>query len=178
MIVLLETLPTVLITVGAGVLGLLIGAAIIFFVPVRGSLAPRVSPFISAAFYAAYKAASGSRLCPNPPWALASFLRDFLCQLRGILSRIQQRERLLPSTISCLVLGAIPPSYFFTPVYSSTVFVLMVVVTFDVSDTCVYVAVVEIVLHALQELIPAQTATLISTADTNTSFFIVLFIFG
>ena len=68
--------------------------------------------------------------------------------------------------------------YFFTPVYSSTVLVLMVVVTFDVSDTCVYVAVVEIVLHALQELIPAQTAMLISTADTNTSFFIVLLVFG
>ena len=68
--------------------------------------------------------------------------------------------------------------HFFTPVYSSTVFVLMVVVTFDVSDTCVYVAVVEIVLHALQELIPAQTAMLISTADTNTSFFIVRFVFG
>ena len=54
----------------------------------------------------------------------------------------------------------------------------MVVVTFDVSDTCVYVAVVEIVLQALQELIPAQTAMLISTADTNTSFFIVLLVFG
>ena len=85
---------------------------------------------------------------------------------------------MLPSTISCLVLGAIPPSYFFTPVYSSTVFVLMVVVTFDVSDTCVYVAVVEIVLHALQELIPAQTATLISATNSNVRFFIVLLVFG
>ena len=68
--------------------------------------------------------------------------------------------------------------YFFTPVYSSTVLDDMVVVVFVLSPTCVYVAVVEIVLHALQELIPAQTATLISTADTNTSFFIVSFVFG
>ena len=68
--------------------------------------------------------------------------------------------------------------HFFTPVYSSTVFVLMVVVTFDVSDTCVYVAVVEIVLHALQELIPAQTATLISATNSNVRFFIVLLVFG
>ena len=75
-------------------------------------------------------------------------------------------------------ISSILADYFFTPVYSSTVLVLMVVVTFDVSDTCVYVAVVEIVLHALQELIPAQTAMLISTADTNTSFFIVRFVFG
>ena len=68
--------------------------------------------------------------------------------------------------------------YFFTPVYSSTVFVLMVVVTFDVSETCVYVAVVLMVRHALQEVIPAHTAMLISTADMNNSFFIVLFVFG
>ena len=54
----------------------------------------------------------------------------------------------------------------------------MVVVTFDVSDTCVYVAVVEIVLHALQELIPAQTATLISATNSNVRFFIVRFVFG
>ena len=53
----------------------------------------------------------------------------------------------------------------------------MVVVTFDVSDTCVYVAVVEIVLHALQELIPAQTATLISATNSNVRFFIVRFDF-
>ena len=52
----------------------------------------------------------------------------------------------------------------------------MVVVTFDVSETCVYVAVVLIVLHALHEVMPAQTATLKRTADTNKSFFIVLLV--
>ena len=68
--------------------------------------------------------------------------------------------------------------YFFTPVYSSTVLDDMVVVVFVLSPTCVYVAVVEIVLHALQELIPAQTATLISATNSNVRFFIVLLVFG
>ena len=54
----------------------------------------------------------------------------------------------------------------------------MVVVVLVLSPTCVYVAVVEIVLHALHEVIPAHTAMLISAADMNNSFFIVLFVFG
>ena len=66
--------------------------------------------------------------------------------------------------------------YFFTPVYSSTVFVLMVVVTFDVSETCVYVAVVEIVLHALHEVMPTLTATQTITANANKSLFIFLIV--
>ena len=40
--------------------------------------------------------------------------------------------------------------HFLTPVYSSTVFELIVVVVFVESDTCVYVEVVLIVRHALQ----------------------------
>ena len=47
---------------------------------------------------------------------------------------------------------------FLTPVYSSTVFVEIVVVTFAVSFTCVYVAVELIVRHALQ-LVKAMTHT-------------------
>lgn len=84
---------------------------------------------------------------------------------------------MLPFRLGCLV-GVYLRCYFFTPVYSSTVFVLMVVVTFDVSETCVYVAVVLIVLHALHEVIPAHTAMLISTADINNTFFIVLLVFS
>ena len=68
--------------------------------------------------------------------------------------------------------------HFFTPVYSSTVLDDLVVVVLVLSPTCVYVAVVEIVLHALQELIPAQTATLISATNSNVRFFIVLLVFG
>ena len=66
--------------------------------------------------------------------------------------------------------------HFFTPVYSSTVFVLMVVVTFDVSETCVYVAVVLIVLHALHEVMPTLTATQTITANANKSLFIFLIV--
>ena len=44
--------------------------------------------------------------------------------------------------------------YFFTPVYSSTVFDWIAVVTFDESVTCVYDAVVLMVRHALQEVSP------------------------
>jgi hypothetical protein len=40
------------------------------------------------------------------------------------------------------------------------------------------VAVVLIVRHALHEVIPAQTATLKSTANTNIRFFIVLLVLG
>ena len=63
-------------------------------------------------------------------------------------------------------------SHFFTPVYSSTVFEEIVVVVFVLSPTCVYVAVVEIVLHALQ--LPKLTATQASTANINKNFFILL----
>ena len=62
--------------------------------------------------------------------------------------------------------------------YSSTVFVLMVVVVLEVSPTCVYVAVVVTVRQALQLVMPAHTATLISATNTNNSFFIVLLVFG
>ena len=44
--------------------------------------------------------------------------------------------------------------HFFTPVYSSTVFDWIVVVTFDESVTCVYDAVVLMVRHALHEVSP------------------------
>ena len=69
-------------------------------------------------------------------------------------------------------------SHFFTTVYSSTVFEEIVVVVLVLSPTCVYVAVVLIVLHALHEVIPAHTAMLISTADMNNTFFIVLLVFS
>ena len=67
---------------------------------------------------------------------------------------------------------------FFTPVYSSTVFVLIVVVVLEVSPTCVYVAVVVIVRHALQLVIPSATAILILTTDSKIYFFIFLRVFG
>ena len=73
-----------------------------------------------------------------------------------------------PSVFSCYALRG----YFFTPVYSSTVFEEIVVVVFVLSPTCVYVAVVEIVLHALQ--LPKLTATQASTANINKNFFILL----
>ena len=56
--------------------------------------------------------------------------------------------------------------YFFTPVYSSTVFDVIVVVVFVLSPTCVYVAVVLMVRHALHEVMPALIAT--QTIATNT----------
>ena len=59
--------------------------------------------------------------------------------------------------------------YFFTPVYSSTVFVLMVVVLFVLSHTCVYVAVVLTVRQALQEVMPSATAQQVSSAKTIVS---------
>ena len=75
------------------------------------------------------------------------------CCLRGILcvaptaSRHKKRGVNSPSTISCLVLADTPASvlcsrfpsasYFFTPVYSSTVLDDIVVVVFVLSPTCV-----------------------------------------
>ena len=59
---------------------------------------------------------------------------------------------------------------FLTPWYSSMVFVVMVVAFLVLSDTCVYVAVVEIVRHALHEVMPK--ARLIATTDMNKSFLI------
>ena len=58
--------------------------------------------------------------------------------------------------------------------YSSTVFVVMVVVTLDVSLACVYVAVVLIVRQALQLVMPTATQTI--AINTNKSLFIVLFV--
>ena len=66
---------------------------------------------------------------------------------------------------------------FFTPVYSSTVFVLIVVVVLEVSPTCVYVAVVVIVRHALQLVIPSAKATLIITTNDKINFLIFRCIF-
>lgn len=65
-------------------------------------------------------------------------------------------------------------SHFFTPVYSSTVFEEIVVVVLVLSPTCVYVAVVLIVLHALHEVTLRLTATQTITANANKSLFIFL----
>lgn len=52
----------------------------------------------------------------------------------------------------------------------------MVVVVFVLSPTCVYVAVVEIVLHALHEVTLRLTATQTITANANKSLFIFLIV--
>jgi len=59
--------------------------------------------------------------------------------------------------------------YFLTPVYSSTVFVEMVVVVFEVSFCCTYVAEVEMVRQALQLVMPKATAQHVSNARTIVS---------
>jgi hypothetical protein len=56
--------------------------------------------------------------------------------------------------------------------YSSVVFEVMVVVVLVESHACVYVAVVEIVRHALHEVMPTQTIAI----NTNKSLFIFLFV--
>ncbi len=66
--------------------------------------------------------------------------------------------------------------FFFTPWYSSTVFVVMVVVTWDVSLACIYVAVVLIVRHALQLVMPTATQTI--AINTNKCLFIVVLLFA
>ena len=63
--------------------------------------------------------------------------------------------------------------HFFTPVYSSTVLVEMVVVTLAVSVTCVYVAVVVIVRHALHDVMLRHTTMLISISDIKIYFLIL-----
>ena len=76
--------------------------------------------------------------------------------------------------------------YFFTPVYSSTVFVVMVTTSFPSpvtpspwervwGEVFVKVAVVLIVRHALQLVMPTATQTI--AANINKSLFIVLLVF-
>ena len=89
-----------------------------------------------------------------------------LCQLRRILCGIQQRGARAPLQLLVVSIRSILADYFFTPVYSSTVFDVIVVVVFVLSPTCVYVAVVEIVRHALHEVMPTLIAT--QTIATNT----------
>jgi len=99
--------------------------------------------------------------------------RPFFVIYAEYYSAYSEGERyLLPFRLGCLV-GVYLRCYFFTPVYSSTVFVLMVVVTLDVSETCVYVAVVLMVRHALHDVIPTLSATLTITANSKMYFFIL-----
>ena len=83
-------------------------------------------------------------------------------------------RHLMPCYEKSALSDALP--HFFTPWYSSTVLDDMVVVTFDVSETCVYVAVVLIVLHALHEVMPTLTATQTIATNMNKSLFIVLLV--
>ena len=89
-----------------------------------------------------------------------------LCQLRRLSIGIQQRGAHAPLPLLVVSIRSILADYFFTPVYSSTVFDVIVVVVFVLSPTCVYVAVVEIVRHALHEVMPTLIAT--QTIATNT----------
>ena len=66
---------------------------------------------------------------------------------------------------------------FFTPVYSSCVFVWIVVVNLVLSCTSVYVAVVVTVRHALQLVIPSAKATLIITTNDKINFLIFRCVF-
>ena len=85
--------------------------------------------------------------------------------VKNCIPTYSKGEHMLPLLLLAISGGDLR-CYFFTPVYSSTVFDVIVVVVFVLSPTCVYVAVVLMVRHALHEVMPALIAT--QTIATNT----------